>query len=200
MPVDQNMWRLRGWDAENKAMLEKYSRDPSGKRKRDVPKAGANNKQRLIGWNPPEGDGKLQRLKAVLITNENYGVAILDHALSNDDRLKLVPFHKVFPLIFGKKEDRKKGGLVALNQGRNPRILRLGNVVLIPRGTHAGCWRIFSVKNNTGGLAVSLGEPDALACRRDKQNVGLKILLRDGLKIVGKSFTGIAACPTTSSA
>ena len=200
LPVDQNMWRLRGWDAENKAMLEKYSRDPSGKRKRDVPKAGANNKQRLIGWNPPEGDGKLQRLKAVLITNENYGVAILDHALSNDDRLKLVPFHKVFPLIFGKKEDRKKGGLVALNQGRNPRILRLGNVVLIPRGTHAGCWRIFSVKNNTGGLAVSLGEPDALACRRDKQNVGLKILLRDGLKIVGKSFTGIAACPTTSSA
>ncbi len=200
LPVDQNMWRLRGWDGEGKAILEKYSRDPSGKRKHDVPKAGANNKQRLIGWDPPGSDGKLKRLKAVLITNENYGVAILDHALSNDDRLKLVPFHKVFPLIFGKKEERKKGGLVALNQGRKPQILRLGNVVHVPRGTHAGCWRIFSVKNNSNGLAVSLGEPDALACRRDKQNVGLRILLRDGLKIVGKSFTGVSACPTTSSA
>jgi hypothetical protein len=200
LPVDQNMWRLRGWDDEGKAILEKYSRDPSGKRKRDVPKAGANNKQRLIGWNPPDSDGKLKRLKAVLITNENYGVAILDQAFSNDDRLKLVPFHKVFPFIFGKKEERKKGGLVALNQGRKPRILRNGNLVYVPRGTHAGCWRIFSVKNNASGLAVSLGEPDALACRKDKQNVGLKILLRDGLKIARKFFTGVSACPPTSSA
>jgi HNH endonuclease/RuvC endonuclease subdomain 3 len=200
LPTDQNMWRLLDWDENGKAILEKHSRDAEGKRKKDTPKAGANNKQRLIGWNPQNGEGKLQKLKAVLVTNENFGVAILDHAQSDEDRLKLIPFHKVFPFIFGKKEEHKKGALVAMNQGRMPRILRSGHLIKVPKGTHVGTWRVFSVKNNADGLALSLGEPDALACRKDKQNVGLKVLLRDGFQMLGKSLVAASSCPTTSSA
>ena len=200
LPLDLNMWRLHGWDENGKAILEKHSRNAEGKREQDTPKAGANNKQRLIGWNPLNGEGKLKKLKAVLITNENFGVAILDQAVSEEDRLKVIPFHKVFPFIFGKKEERKMGGLVAVNQGQMPRILRSGRLIRVPTGTHVGTWRIFSVKNNAEGLAVSLGQPDALACRKDKQNVGLKVLLRDGFQIIGKSLIGESSCPTTSSA
>lgn len=66
LPVDLNMWRLKGWKPDGKADLEKHSRDASGKRKSDTPNAGADNKDRLIGWQPENGNGKLKQLKAVL--------------------------------------------------------------------------------------------------------------------------------------
>jgi len=185
MPVDQNMWRLRGWNDKGKAILEKHSRDASGKRKRDNPKAGADSKDRLVGWQPENGSGKLQRLKAVLISNENFGVAL------TQPKPVIVPFHKVHKRL----EELKHS-----NAGKMPQVIRAGALVQIPKGTHNGSWRVFSIKNNANGVAFALGQRDALHPDPSKQNVLVRQLEKDGMVVQGTALTGIPVCPTTSSA
>ncbi|SPE50807.1 conserved hypothetical protein [Verrucomicrobia bacterium] len=183
LPVDQNMWRLKGWTAEGKAILEKHSRDvATGSRKLDKAKPGADNKDRLVGWQPEDGCGKLKRLKAVLITNENFGVA-----LTKPDPV-VVPFLKVW---------RHLQALKAANGGKMPLVVRAGSMVEVPRGTHKGSWRIFSIKNNSAGVAFALGLRDALTHDRSKQNVLVRQLLKDGMEVVKAGFTG-PPCPNTS--
>ena len=145
LPVGLNMWRLRGWKSDGKAILEKHSRDDSGKRKTDNPKPGADNKDRLIGWQPETGNGKLMKLKAVLITNENFGVAL------TRPQPIIIPFHKVW---------KRLQELPKNVSGKRPRIIRAGALIYVPKGKHKGFWRIFSIKNNANGVAFALA-----ACR-----------------------------------
>lgn len=192
LPADLNMWRLHGWDSKGKAILEKHSRElGTGKRKKDTPKAGADNKLRLVGWEPKNGDGKLKRLKAVLITNENYGVAL-------DPEPTIIPFLKVGVQMYKGLNGQKS--LIERNGGKMPKILRSGQLVSIAKGTHTGDWRVFSIKNNANGVALSLGERDAIACDQSKQNVLVRQLIKDGLTILITPLTGASSCPSTSSA
>jgi len=185
LPVDQNMWRLKGWKSDGKAILEKHSRDASGKRKLDTPKAGADNKDRLFGWQPEDGQGKLKQLKAVLITNENFGVAL------TKPQPVIIPFHKVWKKLQELPKD---------HDGKKPKVVRAGALIEVPRGNHKGSWRIFSIKNNANGVAFALGQRDGLHPDNSKQNVLVRQLLKDGAVFQRSLLTGIAACPTTSSA
>jgi hypothetical protein len=183
--VDQNMWRLKGWRADGKAILEKRSRDASGARKNDSPKPGADSKDRLIGWNPENGNGKLKKLKAVLITNENFGVAL------TKPQPVIIPFHKVPTRLKQLQKDKN---------GKPPKIIRAGSLVEVPQGRHRGSWRIFSIKNNANGVAFALGQADGVHYEISKQNVLARQLLKDGAVFHKSPFAGIAACPITSSA
>ena len=190
MPVDLNMWRLHGWGEDGKAILEKHSRDQAtGKRKEDKPKAGADNKLRLVGWDPEGGDGKLKKLKAVLITNENFGVAL-------DPEPTIIPFLKVGVQLYKGLNGQKS--LVERNGGKMPRILRPGQLISVPEGTHKGDWRVFSIKNNANGVALSLGGRDALGCDKSKQNVLVRQLLRDEMTILNAPLTGVACSPAAA--
>lgn len=185
MPVDLNMWRLKDWQPDGKAILEKHSRDASGKRKLDTPKAGADNKDRLIGWQPENGNGKLKQLKAVLITNENFGVAL------TKPQPVIIPFHKVWKKLQELPKD---------DDGKKPRVVRAGALIEVPKGKHKGFWRIFSIKNNANGVAFALGQRDGLHSDNSKQNVLVRQLLKDGAAFPKNPLTGIATCPIPSSA
>ncbi len=205
LPVDLNMWRFKGWKPDGKAILEKHSRDASGNRKLDKPKAGADNKDRLIGLKPENGDGKLKQLKAVLITNENFGVAL-------DPEPKVIPYHKVGVQIY-KGFDGEKS-LIERNGGKMPRIMRNGQIINVAGGRFKGTWRITSVKNKPNGVNVNLGQPDTVrtevevadpetgekkrVVRPDcKHEVSLASLLKAGLTFDRTPLTGI---PSSASA
>lgn len=185
MPVDQNMWRLKGWKPDGKAILEKHSRDASGKRKMDNPKPGADNKDRLIGWQPENGNGKLKELKAVLITNENFGVA-----LTKPEPI-IIPFHKVWKRL----QELPKG-----SNSKKPKIIRTGALIEVLKGKHKGSWRIFSIKNNANGVAFALGQRDGIHSDSSKQNVLVRQLLKDETVFQKTPLTGIPAGSTILSA
>jgi CRISPR-associated endonuclease Csn1 len=178
LPVDLNMWRLRGWKRDGKAILEKHTRDATGKRKEDNPKAGADNKDRLIGWQPENGEGKLKRLKAVLITNENFGVAL------TKPQPAIIPFHKVWHRLHE---------LAKENDGKQPEVVRTGALIEVQKGKHKGSWRIFSIKNNANGVAFALGQRDGLHPDNSKQNVLVRQLLKDNALFPRTPLTGISA-------
>jgi hypothetical protein len=151
---------------------------------------------KVIGLNPQK-NGKLQAIKAALILDQNYGIAILEKAEgstpSNDGSksakpgtiLEIIPYHKVWHRL----EQAK-----TRNKGCAPRVLRCGQMIRVAQGRYRGLWRIFSVKNNAAGLAVALGEVDAMDYRNDKQNVRVLALLRDGMEILETSLCSVKAC------
>jgi len=85
-----------------------------------------------------------------------------------------------------------------------PRVLRNGQLIRVKEGTYKGVWRVFSAKNNATGMALDIGSPDVVRLKNKteghKINVLLSSLIKGGLETIKSSFTGIAACPTTSSA
>lgn len=111
------------------------------------PKAGADNKDRLIGWQPKNGKGKLKQLNAVLITNENFDVAL------TKPQPTIIPFHKVWKRLQELPKDA---------DGKKPKVVRAGALIEVSNGKHKGSWRIFSIKNNANGVAVALGQRDGL--------------------------------------
>lgn len=188
LPAQLNAWRVERIEGK-RVWLHQHTRQPDGTRKKvqkDV------DESKVIGLNPLTSKGKLQTIKGALILDSNYGIAILDHAerltpsggrkrQAPNTVVEMVPFHKVWNQV---------EKLKVLNKGHNPRMLRCGQIIHVPRGTHTGCWRIFSVKNNSDGKAVSLGEVDAPHCRNDKQNVRVSTLLRDGMEILHSGLCG----------
>lgn len=166
--VKQNTWRVRGINDDN-VMLEQRMRQPDGTRplKQTSKRAG-----KLMGLEP----GKLHTLKGVLVVGDNFGVAL-------DPTPTVIPFHKVWPRL---------QELKAKNSGKMPRILRAGHLITVPKGTHRGEWRIFSIKNNAIGPSVALGNRDELGCNKSKQNVLVRQLLKDGMKLLAAPLTGVA--------
>lgn len=174
--------------------------ESSNKARKPVIKAASH----VLGFLPPSGKGKLTVQRGVRELRDNFGVAILDHAPEGEEKFVIIPWHKVyvrihkgFPARDGRPEERS---LVARNGGHPPRILRNGQLIRVPKGTHQGTWRVFSAKNNADGIALALGKPDAIVYDKAKQNVKLRQLIKDGMVALRTSFTGAAACPTTSSA
>jgi len=106
-----------------------------------------------------------------------------------------VPFHKVWPRL---AELRLASG------GRMPRVLRNGQLIRVPgTGRFSGVWRVFSAKNNAGGIALDIGLPDAVKLKNKteghKINVRLASLLKEGMEVLRTPLTGANTCPTTSS-
>ena len=130
----------------------------------------------------------------------NFGIAILDNVPNEREKCVVIPWHKVWPRIYGPNPVNGEQPLIDRNGGQRPRILRNGQLIRVPKGTHQGTWRVFSAKNNADGIALALGKPDAIAYDKAKQNVKLRQLLKDGMVALNTSLVGVAACPTTSSA
>jgi CRISPR-associated endonuclease Csn1 len=175
--AEQNAWRVVSIE-NGEALLRQRLRQPDGSR---VTKETREKIDKLVGLNPGSDTGKLERNKAALVIPENYG-------LSLDPEPTIIPFHKVWPRL---------EALKAKSGGKNPRILRNGSLIRVPRGKFSGVWKIFSVKNNSSGMALDIGRPDVVRLRNKveghKINVLLASLLRDGMGVQRRSLTGIRA-------
>jgi hypothetical protein len=136
---------------------------------------------KLLGLEPPGGDGRLKRQKGVRVITDNFGVAILDHAPEGEEKFVVIPWHRVWHRL----EELK-----ARTGGKRPRVLRNGMLIEVPQGTHRGRWRVFSAKNSARGIALALGRPDGISYDKAKQNVRLAVLLRDGLSSLSGSLAG----------
>ena len=175
--VEQNTWRVVSIK-DGEATIRQRVRQPDGKRPGKETKEKAS---KLLGLLP----GKLQVNKGVLVIPDNFGVAL-------DPEPTVIPFHKVWPRL---------QELKAKNNGKMPRVLRNGQIIVVPKGRYQGLWRVFSAKAT---LTLDLGSPDKVRLESkgdgQKREVQIKTLLKDGMIVRKTPFTGIAACPTTSSA
>lgn len=171
--AELNAWRVRSVE-NGEALLRKRMRQPDGSRPLKEKKEKTS---KLIGLRP----GKLQNLKAALIIGDNYGLAL-------DPEPVIIPFHQVWVRL---RELKTRNG------GKPVRVLRNGMLIRLHQGKYLGVWRIFSVKNNTTGMALDMGRPDVCRLRNKteghKINVLLSSLLRDGLEIVQTSLSGVDA-------
>jgi hypothetical protein len=126
---------------------------------------------KLLGLRQP-GDraGKLAAQKGVRVITDNFGVAILDdEKLPPSERFVILPFARVWQQL---------QALTQRNGGKRPKVWRNGQIITLPTGTRAGQWRIYSIKNNTSGMALDLGSVEGT--KATWINVLLKSLLRDG--------------------
>ena len=113
---------------------------------------------KLLGLNPPGGDGKLKRQQGVRVITDNFGVAILDHAPEGEEKFVVIPWHRVWHRL----EELK-----ARNEGKRPRVLRNGQTISVATGTYVGLWRVFSIKAKQAGIKVNLGTLDCLGVEED---------------------------------
>jgi len=136
---------------------------------------------KVIGLTFPGGHGgKLSKLNGVRVIVDNFGVAILDDSrLAPEQRFIIIPFAHVW---------RTLNELRIRNGGKPPLVLRNGEVLKICEGKRIGLWRIFSIKNNTSGMALDLGPVEAV--KATWINVLLKSLLRDKALRLNTTLTG----------
>ena len=172
--VEQNAWRVV--EVKNGvATLKQRPRTPEGKRVEIIKEE---NVRKLFGTEPASGIGKLKARKAVLVIPDNFGVAL-------EPFPQVIPFFKV-PVQL--RELRKANG------GKPVRVLRNGMIIDVEQGRYKGTWRIFSIKNNKGGIAIDMGYPDVVRLKNKteghKINVALSTLLKDGIVVRKRSLTG----------
>jgi hypothetical protein len=171
---------------DDEVILRQRIRQPDGTRPEKV---AEEKPAKLLGLYPANGNGKLAKNKGVLVIPDNFGVAL-------DPQPTVIPFHKVWTRL----QKLKKA-----NGNKLPRVLRNGQIIQISGGKHfKGVWKVFSAKNNATGMALDIGSPDVVRLKNKteghKINVRLATLINDGLEIIKTPLTGIAVCPTTSSA
>jgi hypothetical protein len=156
---------------------------------------------KTIGTQPVNGSGKLQSVNGVRVISDNFGVAILDHAIKEEDRFAIIPHHKVWHRI---------QELKARNAGKYPRLLRIGTLFKISknsaRSDYRGVWMLRGAQlRQRDGLTVDFSVPDAIEYRvggREGcyQAVRLQSLYAGQIEILTPSLAGVSSCPITSSA
>ena len=143
---------------------------------------------KVIGLPRTDGTGgKLHALNGVRVIDANFGVAILDDVtVPPTERFVIIPHERVWKRL---EELRGRNG------GKKPLVLRNGMHVEVPQGRYPGRWMLGGVQlNQRAGLLVDLSFPDFITYRvpgraESRQNVSLKTLLKDGLRIVRTSLT-----------
>lgn len=185
--LEMNTWRVMKTEGDQVHLRQRTfgpkDIDPeTGARKRTT-KEAKERASKLVGLK----DGKLSALKGALVIGENYGVAILNAAnvVNEEDRYRIIPFHQVNKQM----EELKK-----VNNGNSPLVLRSGQLIHVKSGGYAGTWRIFSVKNNTSGMALDMGLPDVTRLKNGtaghKINVLLKSLVKAGITPLNHDLIG----------
>lgn len=173
--VEQNTWRVLESN-EDEATIQQTIRQPDGTRLAKPPVTEKVTK--LLGLKPTSGKGKLAANKGVLVIPENYGVAL-------DPQPTIIPFHNVHKRLVELKK---------ANNGKQPRVLRNGQVIHVPTGRYKGTWRVFSAK---ASLTIDLGSPDKVRLDSkgtdQRREVQIKTLLRDGMVATKTPLTGLAA-------
>jgi len=157
--------RQRKRNAERQVVVN-HTNEPEGK---------------VVGLPRADGSGgKLAALNGVRVIDGNFGVAILnDPTLPPTDRFVIIPHERVY---------KRLAELRLRNGGKRPLIWRNGQVLKLTNGLRIGRWRIFSIKNNSSGLALDLGAVDAI--HPDWINVLMKSLIRDGAANACETLTG----------
>ena len=125
---------------------------------------------------------KLRSIKAALVINENYGIAL-------DPEPTIVRHAAVYKALSKLHKD---------NKYKPVRILRTGMLISITKHKEPKrnrLWRIASVKENASGPALDLQHPDSAisASKTASQNwinVSLKSLIKSGIIIHEKSYIG----------
>ena len=184
LKVQQNTWGIEREECDLVYIRQRSRDEKTGKitTKRDVTAPG-----KAFGLNPTGGHGKLKTIKGVLLPDVNYGVALVEEPV-------VIRHHHVWTQL---------AALAQQNNGRIPKVLRRGDLIEVPSGGYAGVWRVASVKDNKGALAVDIIIPSATKVQNgvsfSKINVTLKTLIKNNLKILKPRYTGMPLCPTTSS-
>ena len=181
LKVQQLTWGVEKVEGDT-VHIRQRARDPkTGKltMKRDqIPMAKA------FGVNPIGGDGKLKRIKGVLLPDVNYGVALTNPP-------QVIRFNRVWQT------------LASLGGGRMPPIVRRGGLISVKSGSYQGIWRVASVKDVAGGtVMLDILSPYATKVANKvtyaKINVSLSTLMNNGLEVLKPRYTGVPICPTTS--
>ena len=141
---------------------------------------------KLLGLQPPGGDGKLKRQNGVRVITDNFGVAILAHAPEGEERFVVIPWHRVWHRV---------AALKSRNSGKRPLIIRNGNLIRVHKGNFEGVWRVFSAKNNASGIALDMGRADVVRLQNKteghKINVLLASLFKSGLEVLPNGLLGV---------
>lgn len=172
----QNIWRVLGPDPKNpdKLALAQATRgeDKARKTKNNSEKA-----RKLLGAEEFAPNGKLAKLKGVLIIDGNYGVVL-------EPEPEVIPHIKVWEQML-KARSR--------NNDRNPRLLRNGHVIEIPprEGNpykYSGRWRVRSIKDTAQGIMLQLSPIHTVQGLTG--NILLKTLVKNGLCIAETNYLG----------
>jgi CRISPR-associated endonuclease Csn1 len=142
--------------------------------KRGINKLTTEKLARLLGPASPEIGGKLLAIRGALVIGDNFAIALMNQSPI------LIPFHQIH---------RTLASLTASNGGKLPRLIRIGTLIKIPRGTWKGTWRVISVKNSEAyGISVDLAYPHGI--KLVKGNAKVPQMLLDGLEILPRRYTG----------
>jgi CRISPR-associated endonuclease Csn1 len=148
---------------------------------------------KLLGLRPPSGEGKLSRIKGAIVIASNYGVAL-------DPEPSIIPFHKVHWRVYDRSNPESA---ISRNGGEMPRILRNGMLIRIhnkskrSKTDYTGVWRIQSVKNNSGGIALDIVRAERMKPENKVDwagiNVSLQSLRECGIEILEADLTGVGS-------
>ena len=177
LKVQQKAWGVEKVENGMVSIRQRSRDEKTGKitiMHRDVPESKA------FGLHPTSGKGKLKAIRGVLIQEENFGVV-----LGTDCRL--IRYQHVWQQI-------KKG----------EKLIRRNDLVRIDAGRYQGVWRVAGLTlNSKNGILLDLHRVMITTRLKKsglcKENVILKTLLKNGLHIIERRYTGVASCLTTSS-
>ncbi|MBX7157969.1 MAG: hypothetical protein K1X66_06250 [Verrucomicrobiae bacterium] len=181
LKVEQNIWRVVSRDKQDQVTLRQRNLQSSKLFKTEVLHA-----IKLLGLDPEKEPSKLKSLKGALIVRDNFGIAVG----SQGSQSVIVPFHKVWLRLQALKDSCAKKPMT---------FLRNGQIIHVPRERQRkisrwglkGTWRIFSVKNNRGGIALDLGYVDAV--KAHMINIALEALLKAGAYPIQTNLVGSRA-------
>lgn len=135
---------------------------------------------KLLGLSPSSGTGKLLSQKGVRVIEENYGVAILEHASADEEKFIVIPWHRVWHRL---EELRIK------NRGFRPIVWRNGEIIQVAeKGKLCGRWRIKSISNEArDGIIIKLSTTDSESIETKPR---LASLLKSGASKINTSLCG----------
>jgi len=183
LPAQLNPWRVVPPIVGTSVTLRQQERQDDGTiKKKEEQKELA----KLIGISPKGGKGKLLDQQAALVLGENFGIAILDHALAPEpvQKKRGAPVPAVALAIVPFRNVRQELKSLAARNGNHPlRLLRKGTLIHVPNGKCVGYWRVLSPKNTEAyGLVVDIAAADGIEMIWGNQPIPQ--LIRDGLRVI----------------
>ena len=148
----------------------------------------------VYGLNPSGGNGKLLRNKAVYVGDANYAIALTNPPVVLRERFVW----------------RELQTLTAKNGGNAPKLLRKGDLVVIPEGERKGVWMVDSLMDKKRGIKINLTVPYNAKSAYDPSCRWHEVTLATLIDSYGKApedlnrlfpryrLTGIPTCPITS--
>lgn len=176
--LEETQWRIE--KVENGRVFLRQGRGKAAKRT-DLSISA------VYGLNPPSGNGKLLRNKAVYVGDANYAIALTDPPVVLRERFVW----------------RELQALAVKNGGKVPKLLRKGDLIETSDGDKKQVWMVRSIKDNKGTLLLDLTVPyNAEGAKNGvsywRINIRLLSLLKAGVTFPRYRLTGIPACPITS--